>query len=194
MNTPPSPTPSQDPLSDISQLLSQLSLMALTKVKSPSHFQDFPSLNVAKGNWTEWSESCLDALLLVGLSEYVEGAVSKPADSATEQQAIWEHNDKLAKACIRMRLAQSEKTHVRECGTSKEVWDSLKSRHRKQGNITQISLIEEAFSICFAPAAAGAPARPPDFQTPNDLFVGPTATPTNTVGPTTYLIRGLQPQ
>ncbi|THU87427.1 hypothetical protein K435DRAFT_867280 [Dendrothele bispora CBS 962.96] len=106
----------------------------------PKAMVDFDSLwprGLFPDQWTEWSESCLDALLLVRLSEYVEGMVSKPADSATEQKAIWEHND-------------NEKTHICECGTSKEVWDSLKSRHRKQGNFTQISLIEEAFSICFA--------------------------------------------
>ncbi|THV03569.1 hypothetical protein K435DRAFT_791610 [Dendrothele bispora CBS 962.96] len=49
-----------------------------------------------------------------------------------------------------MCLTQAEKTHIRECTTSKDMWDSLKTRHRKQGNITQISLIEEAFSLRFA--------------------------------------------
>ncbi|KAJ7693785.1 hypothetical protein B0H14DRAFT_2651253 [Mycena olivaceomarginata] len=88
----------------------------LTAIKAPSHFQDFPSLDKEKQNYVDWSETCLDALTLAGLP------------------------------CIRMRLTSTEKASIRDLTTSKEIWDALQARHRKDGVVTQIS---PSTSTCF---------------------------------------------
>lgn len=76
--------------------------MPLKRVKDASRFQEFNILDLAKNNWSDWSENCLDALLLVQLKGYVENKVSKPADTEVAQRGIWEDNDGMARACIRM--------------------------------------------------------------------------------------------
>lgn len=53
-------------------------------------------------------------------------------------------------ACIRMCLSPAEHEYVSGKETSKEVWDLLLERHRKEDRITQVSLFEQVFALHFS--------------------------------------------
>lgn len=123
----------------------------LSAVKSVSHFQDFDHLDQSKANYTAWASNCEDALTLVGLWKYTQGKVPCPdATADPSQHKIWMDNDAFAKACIRTRLTSSEKEYIRECKTSQDIWSTLEKRHRKEGQVTQMSLLQEALHIQFS--------------------------------------------
>jgi hypothetical protein len=121
---------------------------ALTLVGSTNSFPKFDELNKALANYPDWSNLCADGLRLVDLWDYTCGDTEKPTNP--DQARIWTKNDEKARACIRMRIDAGERAAVSELKTSKEVWDSLLDRHRKEGAITQVSLFEKAFATRYS--------------------------------------------
>src|SRR4051812_22349664 len=103
----------------------QLVLVGLT-----NSFPKFDELNKAQGNYPDWSNLCADGLRLVDLWDYTCGDITRPTDQ--DQARVWTKNDEKARACIRMRIDAGERAAVAELKTSKEVWDSLLDRHRKE--------------------------------------------------------------
>ena len=49
-----------------------------------------------------------------------------------------------------MKCAPSERPFIEKCTTAQDVWSTLEKRHVHQGPMSQITLIQEAFSTYYS--------------------------------------------
>jgi gag-polypeptide of LTR copia-type len=105
-------------------------------------------LDKSKNNWTKWKRVVIQCLGMVGLDDYLTGSVICP-DSEKEPRAAvnWRTNDKVVRSFIGLKSSEEEQEYIEPHSTAAEVWTSLKSRHKQEGPITQILLIQEALNV-----------------------------------------------
>ncbi|VDC03945.1 unnamed protein product [Peniophora sp. CBMAI 1063] len=117
----------------------------LETIKSKT-LQEFEKLDFARKNYTTWVTHAQDAYRIAGVHNYIysKNIVSKPSDA--DQAAIWEENDGLASAYIRMRLDDNELAALRDNSstvkTASQIWTFLENRHRKKA-ATQTAILDE---------------------------------------------------
>ena len=103
-------------------------------------------LDKSAGNYVEWFRDAQHYLTITGLISYVLGEEPCPVESDIIGVKNWKANDKLAKALILSMLSHSEWDFAASFTTSKECWDALILRHRNEGPICQVELIQGALS------------------------------------------------
>lgn len=109
-------------------------------------------LDQLKSNWTTWNPEILIALTFNGLVEYVEGTLPQPdASSEPRANANWKANDRLARSFLLQYIDPQEREFVKDAATAKACWDSLKTRHEKEGPVRQLQLLTEALNMSFSP-------------------------------------------
>lgn len=82
---------------------------------------------------------------------YVNGDLPKPVvigegqELATAQAALnhWTTQDRKAKSDLILSISPTELKHIRNCNTSQEVWDKLKSVYASQGPMRKATLLEQ---------------------------------------------------
>jgi gag-polypeptide of LTR copia-type len=105
-------------------------------------------LDKSKNNWTKWKRVVVQCLGMVGLDDYLTGAIACP-DATIEPRAAanWRTNDKVVRSFLGLKASEEEQEYIESHGTTADVWSSLKSRHEQEGLITQILLIQEALNV-----------------------------------------------
>jgi hypothetical protein len=86
-----------------------------------------------------------------GLDLYLTGGVADP-DKHLEPRAHenWSINDAAVCAFIKSKCSSTELSVIEDCPTALSTWSTLQSRHQCQGTVSQIHLIQEAFSVQFS--------------------------------------------
>jgi hypothetical protein len=81
----------------------------------------------------------------------ISGDVPEP-DALIEPRAHenWFLNDTSVRAYIQSKCAPSEVTLIEDCKTAKDAWSILSSRHKMQGPISQVTMIQEAFPVRYS--------------------------------------------
>jgi len=87
---------------------------------------------LGKENYETWKIHMESILVMNDAWEYVSGEKAKPEEvrgniEATEAVRLWEKEDKKAKAKILLAIKASELKQVKNCITSRDVWQKLKS-------------------------------------------------------------------
>ena len=105
-------------------------------------------LDKTKTNWHLWKCQTSQHLKLCGLFGYVNGTITQP-DLTMEPKVHenWKTNDTMILAYFGLRAAKDEQDEIDKATSSKLVWDELIKQHKKQGVMTQILLIQEAFTL-----------------------------------------------
>lgn len=106
---------------------------------------------LTKHNYDTWSIQ-VEALLIKNDSwAYVNGNIPKPVVTsegemlAATQAALsdWIIRDRKAKSDLVLSISPTELKHIRNCNTSKEIWDRLKSVYASQGPMRKAALLEQ---------------------------------------------------
>jgi hypothetical protein len=85
---------------------------------------------------------------MVGLDDYLTGSVvCLDADKEPQAAANWHTNDNFVCSFIGLKLLEEEQDYIEPHTTMVEVWTSLKSRHKQEGPITQILLIQKVLNV-----------------------------------------------
>ena len=64
----------------------------------------------------------------------------------------WRQNNTTIQAFLFMKCASSEHQFIEKCTTAEDIWTTLKKCHVHQGAMSQVILIQEAFSLCYSPS------------------------------------------
>lgn len=102
----------------------------------------------ADGNFSHWTDTLKDALILNGLYAYVfESTIVRP-DAEVEPRAHvnWGLNDRLAITFIKSALDDGEHRDLVTDKGAKQCFEDLKTRTQWEGPIKQIALLQEALS------------------------------------------------
>jgi len=106
---------------------------------------------LTKQNYDTWRIQ-VEALLVKSDSwPYVNGDIPKPITSGTgetlaaSQAAVnnWIIQDRKAKSDLILSMSPEQLKHLRNCETSKEVWDKLKAVYASQGPMRKATLLEQ---------------------------------------------------
>ncbi|KAJ3494945.1 hypothetical protein NLJ89_g10709 [Agrocybe chaxingu] len=102
-------------------------------------------LDKHKGNWETWKNSMYSVTCLSGLYSYMTGTATAPdKEIEPHAHANWMQNDERACAFIFGAIEEGERTAVGPHLTdAKKFWDSLATRHEKDGPVSQVYLIKE---------------------------------------------------
>ena len=82
---------------------------------------------------------------------YVDGTITAPnvtrasaTERATVQAAleVWTKQDKKARSDLILSISPPELKHVRDCNTSKEIWDRLESIYASKGPARKATLLK----------------------------------------------------
>ena len=116
------------------------------------NWKDHADLDLTLNNWQTWSKRVTLVLQASsGLHLYLLGQVPQP-DPQIEPRAHsnWEINDAMIRAFILAHCSSIEFSFAENCRTCLQMWTTLQSRHRCQGAVAQIQLIQEAFSVHYS--------------------------------------------
>lgn len=117
-----------------------------------SGWKDHVNLDLTLNNWQSWNKRITLVLQLSsGLHLYLSGKVPEP-DAEVEPRAHknWGINDAAVRAFILSQCSPTEYSFVEDCSTALQMWTTLQNRHRCQGVVSQIQLIQEGFSIHYS--------------------------------------------
>ncbi|RDB22793.1 hypothetical protein Hypma_010277 [Hypsizygus marmoreus] len=109
-------------------------------------------LDLSVNNWSSWSKHVEGILQMSGgLDRYLHGKTAEP-DSALEPRANenWQINDAAVCAFLRSKCAPAELSIIEDSKSSLATWTTLLSRHKLQGPISQVSLIQEALNVRYS--------------------------------------------
>ena len=103
-------------------------------------------------NWSTWSKAMTAFFMSQGLWGYVDGTITQPAVSATNQAevALWNKNDEMAMGNLTLRLSPSIQQAVTG-GTSRALWDAVKNHYGAVSMPHIYKDFKEAISIRFNP-------------------------------------------
>ena len=125
--------------------------VSIQSVKETS-WGDVPLLDKTLNNYTAWRLHVVEVLQLSsGLDLYLDGLFPAP-NPQLEPRAnrYWKINNTAVRAFLRMKCAPSERPFIEKCTTAQDVWSTLEKRHVHQGPMSQITLIQEAFSTYYS--------------------------------------------
>ena len=81
---------------------------------------------LSKDNYHQWIIEVNDILAAHGLSTIVEGTRKRPKDGDKDQRT-WDADDAKARIVMRRTIGQVAFNNVRDCRTSKKIFDRIKS-------------------------------------------------------------------
>jgi len=86
-----------------------------------------------------------------GLDLYLVGKAAEP-DATLEPRAHenWLINDAAVRTFIKTRCSSTELTFIEDCPTALSTWTTLQTHHQCQGMVSQIHLMQEAFTIKYS--------------------------------------------
>ncbi|HEV7738298.1 MAG TPA: hypothetical protein VGO47_13115, partial [Chlamydiales bacterium] len=100
-----------------------------------------------KGNYKKWLIAIELFLTLAGFNQYITGKISKPGLNEPRARENWENNDELAVALITSTLEEHEMEYVDREKSAMECFTEIKKRHKSEGPIRQVQLLQEALTI-----------------------------------------------
>ena len=127
-------------------------------------YTDIPLLDKSQCNWDLWNRKLCIVLEGCGLDDYIYSLLPCPS-SLPENVLAWIRNDKLARSFILSHCSDEEQCLIKDIGLAGTAYQFLKLRHECEGAYTQLILIQEAFTLCFACSARFATS----FNTVKDL-------------------------
>lgn len=83
-----------------------------------------------KSNYDTWKVQAQAVLIKNGLWGYVNGSIPKPKED--EEIEKWEMNDLNARSDLILIISPSELKQVKNCATSKELWEILKNTYQSR--------------------------------------------------------------
>ena len=125
--------------------------IALAPAIQASLVSQIELLDKSKNNWTKWKRVVVQCLGMVGLDDYLTGSTVCP-DATKEPRAAqnWRTNDKVVRSFIGLKSAEEEQEYIENQVSAAAMWTVLKDRHKKEGPITQILLIQEALNVRYS--------------------------------------------
>ena len=145
-------TPNPSP-SSASPIASDLSNPSITVRRiSDTGWKDHTDLDLTTNNWPTWHRRVIMVLQLSGgLDRYLDGKTAEP-DPSLEPRANenWAINDSAVHAFIKTRCSPTELSFIDDCPSALSTWTTLKARHQCQGTVSQINLMQEAFSVRYS--------------------------------------------
>ncbi|HEV7735895.1 MAG TPA: hypothetical protein VGO47_00765, partial [Chlamydiales bacterium] len=106
-----------------------------------------PKLDKLKGNYKKWLIAIELFLTLAGFNHYVKGTIAKPGLNEPRARTNWEDNDELATALITSTLEEHEMEYVDRGKGAKICFTEIKARHKSEGPIRQVQLLQEALTM-----------------------------------------------
>jgi len=105
-----------------------------------SSFQIEP---LTKLNYDTWKVQAQAVLIKNGLWGYVSGSIPKPESTANDQEKQkWETDDLNARSDLILITSPSEIKLIKNCLTSKEVWETLKNSYESKGPARKATLLK----------------------------------------------------
>jgi len=103
---------------------------------------------LGKENYETWKIHMESILIMNDAWEYVSGEKTKPEEvrgnaETTEAVRLWEKEDKKAKAKILLAIKASELKQVKDCVTSRDVWQKLKSIYQSSGPARKATMLKQ---------------------------------------------------
>ena len=94
-------------------------------------------------NYDTWKIHAEATLYTAGCWEYVSGELPQPPDTATAaEKNQWRKDDKKAKSTLVLTISSGELKQIKNCDTSKEVWDTLKKIYQSEGPARKATLLK----------------------------------------------------
>lgn len=93
-----------------------------------------------KNNYDTWKVQAQAVLIRNGLWGYVNGSIPKPKEDA--ELKIWEVNDLNARSDLILIISPSELKQVKNCATSKELWEILENTYQSRGPARKATLLK----------------------------------------------------
>lgn len=93
-----------------------------------------------KENYDTWKIQVQALLIKNETWKYVCGKCVRPQNG--EEATTWEENDEKAKSDLILSISPSELQQIKNCNTSKEVWDKLQSVYQSCGPARQAMLLK----------------------------------------------------
>ena len=119
---------------------------------SDTGWKDHADLDLTVNNWPTWHKRVVMVLQLCGgLDLYLIGKTAEP-DANLEPRANenWLINDAAVHAFIKTRCSSTELAFIDGCPTALSTWTTLQTHHQCQGTVSQIHLMQEAFTIKYS--------------------------------------------
>jgi len=106
---------------------------------------------LTKLNYDTWRIQAEAFLVKSDSWPYVSGDIPKPAADGTGEtlaasqaaRDAWIVRDRKAKSDLILTMSLEQLKHLRNCETSKEMWDKLKSVYASQGPMRKATLLEQ---------------------------------------------------
>lgn len=106
---------------------------------------------LTKHNYDTWVIQVEALLIKLDSWAYVSDEFPKPTVTGEDAELIatqnalnqWNIQDRKAKSDLILSISPTELKHIRNCNTSKEVWDKLRSVYASQGLMRKATLLEQ---------------------------------------------------
>lgn len=95
---------------------------------------------LGKENFDTWKIQ-VEALLIKNTWKYVSGTCVKSSEPA-EAVATWESNDAKAKSDLILTICPSELKQIKNCVTSKDIWEKLHNVYQSKGPVRKAMLLK----------------------------------------------------
>jgi hypothetical protein len=97
-------------------------------------------------NWTVWRERMSLTLQLCGVDEYAKGRIARPDPGQDPVgSANWHFNDSYAQTLITRNVAATEKGHISQSATARDMWANLEVVHELKRHQTLVSCMLNLF-------------------------------------------------
>ena len=118
-----------------------------------SSWGDMAILDKTTNNYVAWSRHVIRILQISFLDQYLDGLLPAPnPNHEPRANRHWRQNNTAVQAFLFMKCASSEHQFIEKCTTAEDIWTTLKKRHVHQGAMSQVILIQEAFSLRYSPS------------------------------------------
>jgi hypothetical protein len=109
----------------------------------------FSDLCLSWDNWPKWSQKIVEVMEMSEMDDYLHGLIPQPnATTDPTSYRNWKGNNKKVIGFLKAYVEDGEKNFLATDNTQK-AWENLVDRHKKQGPITQVWLIQEVLSISY---------------------------------------------
>lgn len=96
-----------------------------------------------RNNYDTWKLQAQAILIKSDLWKYVNGEEECPNDSKTEEKKIWMKQDLTARSDLTLIISPGELRNIKNCTTSKDVWNTLNSIYASKGPARKATLLKK---------------------------------------------------
>jgi hypothetical protein len=96
-----------------------------------------------KNNYDTWKLQAQAILIKSDLWKYVSGEIKCPDDTQPEEKKTWLHQDLNAKSDLTLIISPGELRNIKNCTTSKDVWDTLSNIYASKGPARKATLLKK---------------------------------------------------